>query len=430
MTDGGNGVRGAALTGLIVVAAVGAAWVMLPEAFPRFDRPGFPSAPAPAPASAPLANTPAATPSAPRPESAAGVTAAAPPPVQATAPAANPAAPLAQASAPASPAAAPAQLEAPRFDVARVGNRGMLVTAGRAAPGAEVTLLEGGRELGRARADRRGEWVILPSEPLRPGARELALSAQSPGQDPVAGRETVLLVVPEPPVAVAAMEPPRPEPQRPEPQRPELQRPEEQRSEAQHPEPAVMAAAEAAPATPPAALAVLLPPVASAVAPRLLQAPPAAEPERQRLGLDVVDYEDGGAMRFAGSARPGTTVRVYVGPQHAGDAVADAEGRWSLTPAAQPPVGRHVLRVDQLAAEGSVAARIELPFQRDVVTPEQVRDGRVVVQPGHSLWRIARGAYGRGIRYTVIYQANREQIRDPSRIWPGQVFTVPEPAPR
>ena len=49
-----------------------------------------------------------------------------------------------------------------------------------------------------------------------------------------------------------------------------------------------------------------------------------------------------------------------------------------------------------------------------------------MVQPGHNLWRIARGAYGRGTRYTVIYQANREQIRDPARIYPGQVFQLPE----
>ena len=48
------------------------------------------------------------------------------------------------------------------------------------------------------------------------------------------------------------------------------------------------------------------------------------------------------------------------------------------------------------------------------------------MQPGNSLWRIARRNYGEGIRYTVIYQANREQIRDPDLIYPGQVFEVPE----
>ena len=59
----------------------------------------------------------------------------------------------------------------PRFDVVRVGARGSAVVAGRATPGAEVILLaDNGRELGRARADRRGEFVILPAEPL-PTAR-------------------------------------------------------------------------------------------------------------------------------------------------------------------------------------------------------------------------------------------------------------------
>ncbi|MEN0076958.1 MAG: hypothetical protein AAGC69_21425, partial [Paracraurococcus sp.] len=47
---------------------------------------------------------------------------------------------------------------APRFHVARLGARGMLVTAGSAPAGAVVLLLDGERELGRTRADARGEW--------------------------------------------------------------------------------------------------------------------------------------------------------------------------------------------------------------------------------------------------------------------------------
>jgi len=47
-------------------------------------------------------------------------------------------------------------------------------------------------------------------------------------------------------------------------------------------------------------------------------------------------------------------------------------------------------------------ARIELPFQRDRMQEEMLADGRLVVQPGTNLWRIARRVYGRGTRYTVI----------------------------
>lgn len=361
-------VRRAGLLGLIAVAATGAGWALLPEALPFFRSP------------------PADTGSARAPPAAAIAAIANPPPA--------PQAPVQRAPEP------------PRFDVARVGARGMLVTAGRAAPGAEVILLEGARELGRARADARGEWVILPGEPLAPGARELALQARGPGQDPVPGRETVLLVVPEQPVAMA-----------------------ENSAVRGRGLGGLPAAGEAAQS---GALAVLLPPVSSGgTGPRVLQgAPPAEAAGRQGLGLDVVDYDDSGAMRFAGSAAPGATVRLYVEQTHVGDAVADASGRWQLTPREQPSLGRHTLRLDQLAASGTVAARIEVPFQRDHMPEALVQNGRVVVQPGYSLWRIARAAYGHGVRYTVIYQANREQIRDPELIYPGQVFTVPEAVPQ
>lgn len=305
-------------------------------------------------------------------------------------------------SAPAeAPQAAPGQ-EPPRFDVVRIGARGVAVIAGRAAPGAEVVLLEDGREVGRARADARGEWVILPSEALRPGTRQFTLLARRGGEE-VAGPDTVVVVVPEHQPALA--ETPRPDP---------AQRVVEATSAPADPLPEPPAAA--APSRP---LVVLLP--AAQAAPRVLQGP-AAE---QGLALNQVDYDQDGAIRFAGSAQPDSTVRVYVNERHVGDAQADGQGRWTLVPRDTVDVGRHRLRLDQLAAAGSVAARIEVPFQRDQLPEGSVAEGRVVVQPGNNLWRLARAAYGRGVRYTVIYEANRDQIRNPRLIFPGQIFTVP-----
>ena len=66
-----------------------------------------------------------------------------------------------------------------------------------------------------------------------------------------------------------------------------------------------------------------------------------------------------------------------------------------------------------------------LPFDRESLALSQVTPGKVVVQPGQNLWRLARRVYGNGLRYTVIYAANRDQIRDIKRIYPGQVFSVP-----
>jgi nucleoid-associated protein YgaU len=48
-----------------------------------------------------------------------------------------------------------------------------------------------------------------------------------------------------------------------------------------------------------------------------------------------------------------------------------------------------------------------------------------IVSRGDNLWRISKRVYGRGVRYTVIYRANEDQIRSPRLIYPGQVFVLP-----
>jgi len=50
----------------------------------------------------------------------------------------------------------------------------------------------------------------------------------------------------------------------------------------------------------------------------------------------------------------------------------------------------------------------------------------VIIRRGDTLWHISRRVYGKGIRYTTIYLANQNQIKDPDMIWPGQIFALPE----
>jgi nucleoid-associated protein YgaU len=67
----------------------------------------------------------------------------------------------------------------------------------------------------------------------------------------------------------------------------------------------------------------------------------------------------------------------------------------------------------------------EAPPAPDVPLPP-IKEVRVVtVQPGFTLWRIARENYGEGIEYVRVYEANKGQIRNPDLIYPGQIFTVP-----
>ena len=296
---------------------------------------------------------------------------------------------MSTASAP-TPAAAPGAAEtgapapsaqaAPSFDVVRVGPTGNAVIAGRAEPGAEVVVRDGAQEIARAQADRQGAFVAIPSAPLAEGGRSLTLA--TPG--PVEHRSEAAVVVVVPPRAAAAQ------------------------TEAQ-----AQAQAQAQ-----APVAVLVP---QAAPPRVLQEAKAGGP----VGLDTVDYDEAGRIRFTGHAAPGSALRVYVDNKPAGEAVAEAAGRWVLAPGDAVAPGVHALRVDRLDAVGRVTARVELPFERSAVPVAELAAGRIVVQPGQNLWRMARTAYGSGVRYTVIYLANRDQIRDPRRIYPGQAFAVP-----
>ncbi len=88
--------------------------------------------------------------------------------------------------------------------------------------------------------------------------------------------------------------------------------------------------------------------------------------------------------------------------------------------------GLHKLRLDQVNDEGVVLSRLETPFSMADFESPGFGEGLTVVQPGNSLWRIARRIYGRGIQYTLIFEANQDQIGDPDLIHPGQIFIVPE----
>jgi nucleoid-associated protein YgaU len=50
----------------------------------------------------------------------------------------------------------------------------------------------------------------------------------------------------------------------------------------------------------------------------------------------------------------------------------------------------------------------------------------VTVQPGFTLWGIAQERYGDGVLYVQVFEANRDKIKDPNLIYPGQVFSVPD----
>lgn len=60
---------------------------------------------------------------------------------------------------------------------------------------------------------------------------------------------------------------------------------------------------------------------------------------------------------------------------------------------------------------------------RPATTAPAVRTYKVV--RGDCLWNIAKKYYGNGSQYTKIYNANRDKIKNPNLIYPGQVLTIP-----
>lgn len=292
----------------------------------------------------------------------------APPPRPVPAVASPPAARKPAAAKPAESAAAPVK---PSFDIVRIDPQGQAVIAGRAAPGDKVRVLDGDKPIGEVTADARGEWVLLPQAPIAPGNRQLSLEASGPSGGP-ARRSAAVVALSVPPVS------------------------------GQHGA---------------AALAVLLPGDASKPV-RVLQESAGG----RALSLDSAEYGDGGRMVLSGHAAPGARLNLYAGAAPLGSATADAAGKWSLASPQAAPAGKVELRLDELAADGSVASSVTQPFAPATAATAA---GTYTVARGNSLWLIARHVYGRGIRYTAIYTANRSVIRDPDRIYPGQVFKLP-----
>ncbi|MCO5063011.1 MAG: LysM peptidoglycan-binding domain-containing protein [Rhizobiaceae bacterium] len=105
---------------------------------------------------------------------------------------------------------------------------------------------------------------------------------------------------------------------------------------------------------------------------------------------------------------------------------------------AQPSAG--VVAPASGSTKPQTGTDVTAPEQAEPQTPQQAPsseeaglapklkpvDGSVIIRRGDSLWRISKRVYGRGVRYSTIYLANQQQIKDPDMIWPGQIFRVPE----
>lgn len=85
-----------------------------------------------------------------------------------------------------------------------------------------------------------------------------------------------------------------------------------------------------------------------------------------------------------------------------------------------------ILTPDTVASVAPHEGAAKPPSGEDSPSSATGSNATAIVSRGDSLWRISRSIYGSGNRYAVIYGANRHRIRNPNRIYPGQVFILPD----
>ena len=56
---------------------------------------------------------------------------------------------------------------------------------------------------------------------------------------------------------------------------------------------------------------------------------------------------------------------------------------------------------------------------------EEVGTRFYVIEKGDTLFGIAKAFYGNGMKYPKLFEANREVIEDPDKIYPGQKIRIP-----
>jgi len=164
---------------------------------------------------------------------------------------------------------------------------------------------------------------------------------------------------------------------------------------------------------------------------------PSQKPEAQtEVALDTITYDPEGEVILAGRASSDGFVQVYIDNKPITVSRITADLNWQ-TDLPDVDTGIYTLRIDEVDEEGTVVSRIETPFKREepevvatVMAEETAQEDFEVavktVQPGSTLWAIAREQYGQGILYVSVFEANRDLIRDPDLIYPGQIFVLPQ----
>ncbi|CDZ71547.1 LysM peptidoglycan-binding domain-containing protein [Neorhizobium galegae] len=135
--------------------------------------------------------------------------------------------------------------------------------------------------------------------------------------------------------------------------------------------------------------------------------------------LAETTVQNAAAAVAALDALPKDVASVGAGLKRIGEMIARAVG---------PTIARELQGVQATTAAPMTVtdASGTRTIQQEPLT--QSERSSVIIRRGDTLWQISRRVYGQGVRYTTIYLANENQIRNPDVIQPGQIFGVPDAA--
>ena len=271
----------------------------------------------------------------------------------------------------------------PAFDLVRVDETGSSIIAGTADPGADVAITMDGSVVETVQSDSNGAFVALVQLPAEEELLTVGLQQLRDGAVVSVSVESVLVVPPAPELGVVST-------------------------------PTIVLADE--------------------TGAEVLQGGARAqwnEVSENPLTLDTISYDASGAVVLSGRGTGTDFVRVYVDNEPIKTELVPNDGNWRVV-LTDVDKGLYTLRVDEINTAGNVQARVESLFQRaaakDLLAERATftDTGRVVVQPGHTLWELAANTYGDGVKYVKIFHANRNAIRDADLIYPGQIFELPD----
>jgi nucleoid-associated protein YgaU len=349
-----------------------------------------------------------------------GEAASVPPSVEPAAAAVPPAMAGVQQSlpAPAQPAAAPAAGPAVMVEAVEIEGS-MVFVAGSTEPGRRVRVYANSILLGDAVTSPQGRFLVEAMRDLPVGDYVIRVDVLDADGATVVARaavpferepgETIAAVAPAPEIGIAGDTAAATQPA----------------GEAPPANPPAPLAAAGVPAADAQSLAKAAPSSATLAAPALPEAPAAGNvPERAAPSPETPSTPSMGLSAAAGAPadralEPALHPTVAEAPP-----TASAGDSGALPGAAVMPAAPGV----DIAAASPAATDAPAPAGALEVTAPKLQsvNSAVIIRRGDSLWRISRRVYGRGTRYSTIYLANQAQIRDPDRIWPGQVFKVPD----